>query len=235
MGHCEEETMKKEGKFVLMSREELKTYIPELEKVKKFKYIQQHHTVSPAYKDVKNNHFQLMKGMENYHVATLKMSEIAQHFSTFPDGSICTGRPLTKDGGGFSGSQNVNSITIENIGNFDVDKMSEEQKKSIILLNALLCRKFGIVPSVTTLPYHCWFKNKTCPGAGYFGGNTKTAAEKNFIPLIKSEIDRLSAFEEALKIVAEKADISYGFWLKKRGIDPSFEALIIKIAKSYGG
>ncbi len=227
--------MKQDGKFILMSREELKIYIQGLKDVKKFKYIQQHHTASPAYKDVKNNHFQLMKGMESYHVTTLKMSEIAQHFSTFPDGSICTGRPLTKDGGGFSGKQNLDSITVENVGNFDVDTMTEEQKKSIILLNALLCRKFDIIPSVTTLPYHCWFKNKSCPGIKYFGGNSKTAAEKDFIPLIKSQIEKLAAFEAALKIVAEKADTSYEFWLKKRGIDPSFEALIIKIADSYGG
>lgn len=227
--------MKKEGKFVLMSREELKTYIPELKEVKKFKYIQQHHTAVPSYKDVNNNHFQLMSGMENYHVTALKMSEIAQHFSTFPDGSICTGRPLTKDGGGLSGSQNIDSITIENVGNFDIDIMTEEQRESVILLNALLCRKFGVTPSVATLPYHCWFKNKTCPGIKFSGGNTKAAAEKNFLPLVRSEIERLSAFEEALKIVAEKADTPYGFWLKKRGIDPCFEALIIKIAKSYGG
>lgn len=227
--------MKKQGKFILMNREELKTYIYELKDTKKFKYIQQHHTASPSYKDVKDNHTQLMQAMENYHVDTLKMSEIAQHFSTFPDGTICTGRPLTKDGGGFSGSQNFDSITIENVGNFDTDTMTEEQKQSIILLNALLCRKFDITPSVSTLPYHCWVKNKSCPGAKYFGGNSKKAAENNLIPLIKSQIDKLAAFEKALKIVSQRANISYEYWFKRRGIDPYFEALIIKIANSYGG
>ncbi|OPX43840.1 N-acetylmuramoyl-L-alanine amidase [Ruminiclostridium hungatei] len=227
--------MKQDGKFLLMDRQELKSYITCLKNVKKFSCIQQHHTAAPSYKDVKNNNFQLMKGMEDYHVKTLKMSEIAQHFSTFPDGSICTGRPLTKDGGGFYGNQNLNSITIENVGNFDVDIMTDEQRESIILLNALLCRRFDITPSAETLPYHCWVKNKSCPGTGYFGGNTKEKAESNFIPAVKAEIEKLKAFEEALKTVAEKAGTSYDFWLRKRGIDPSFEALIIKIAKSYGG
>lgn len=227
--------MKKHGRFILMSREELKTYISELKDIKSFKYIQQHHTASPAYKDVKDNHIQLMQAMENYHVKTLKMSEIAQHFSTFHDGSICTGRTLTKDGGGFSGSQNLHSITIENVGNFDTDTMTEEQKESIILLNALLCRKLDITPSVSTLPYHCWINNKSCPGVKYFGGNSKAAAENIFIPLIKTKMEKLAAFEKALKIVSIKANTSYEFWLKKRGIDPCFEALIIKIASSYGG
>lgn len=39
-------------------------------------------------------------------------------------------------------------------------------------------------------------------------------------------------YEEALKIVAEKVDTPYDFWLKKKNIDPSFPALIIKIAKA---
>jgi len=38
-------------------------------------------------------------------------------------------------------------------------------------------------------------------------------------------------FEQALKIVADKIDTSYDFWLQKKDMDPSFPALIIKIAK----
>ncbi|WP_313559082.1 hypothetical protein [Ruminiclostridium cellobioparum] len=50
---------------------------------------------------------------------------------------------------------------------------------------SLLCRKFSIVPSVTTLSYNCWFKNRAWPGTRY---------------------KKLSALKEAFKIVAEKAD-----------------------------
>lgn len=225
--------MKQEGKFILMNHNEFTDYIDKLKNVKKFTSIQQHHTASPSYKDVKDNHIALMKAMESYHVSTLKMSEIAQHFSTFPDGLICVGRTLTKDGGGFLGTQNKDSITIENVGNFDVDVMTDEQKQSILLLNALLCRKFGIVPSTQTMPYHCWVKNTSCPGKNYFGGTAKAIADKNFIPLVKAAMEEEMTFEQALKIVADRADTPYDFWLKKKGIDPSFPALIIKIAKSY--
>jgi hypothetical protein len=227
--------MKQDGKFILLNCAELKPYIESLKGCKIFKTIQQHHTSSPSYKDFKNNHFELMKGMENYHVNTVKMSEVAQHFSTFPDGTICVGRPLTKDGGGFLGKQNTNAITLEHVGNFDSDVMTEEQKKSIILLNALLCIKFSITPSTVSLPYHCWVKNKSCPGTKFFGGNTRAVAEKNFIPLIKTAMVEPMTYEQAIKIVAEKVDTPASFWLKKRNIDPSFEALIIKMAKYIKG
>ena len=45
------------------------------------------------------------------------------------------------------------------------------------------------------------------------------------IPEVKTE------FEQALRIVADAVDTDYDFWLKKKDIDPSFPALIIKIAK----
>lgn len=183
--------MKQEGKFILMNREELKTYIEGLKGSKKYTNIQQHNTGDPDYKDFKNNHIAMMKSMENYHINNKGMSEIAQHFSTFPDGLICVGRPLTKDGGGFLGKQNTNAITLEHVGNFDTDIMTEEQKKSIVLLNSLLCKKFNIIPSTVTLPYHCWVKSTQCPGLKFFGGRTKIDAEKNFIPLIKAKIDEL--------------------------------------------
>ena len=222
--------MKQEGKFILMNQEEFKIYTEGLIGYKKFTSIQQHHTASPSYKDFKNNHIQLMKSMENYHVKNLKMSEIAQHFSTFPDGTICVGRPLTKDGGGFLGDQNKDSITIENVGNFDVDIMTREQKQSIVLLNACLCKKFEIGPSLGSLPYHCWVKNKSCPGTKWFGGNSRASAVRDFIPLVKEALKDLD-FEEDLKIVVDEVDTSYEFWLKKKDIDPSFPALIIKFAK----
>ena len=218
-----------------MDRGELRVYIEGLKGAKTFKTIQQHHTASPAYKDVKNNHFQLMKGMENYHVGTLKMSEIAQHFSTFTDGTICAGRPLTKDGGGFLNPLNKNSITIENVGNFDSDIMTEEQKQSIILLNALLCKKFNIVPSTSTLIYHRWVQNKSCPGLKWFEGNTRTAAERYFIPLVKAAMEEPMTFEQALDIVSRKVNTVYQYWLKRKDIDPAFSALIIKVAKAFGG
>ena len=60
------------------------------------------------------------------------------------------------------------------------------------------------------------------------------------LKVFKNEIEKLTSnkemtFEQALEIVAEKADTVYQYWLKRKDIDPAFSALIIKIAKSYGG
>lgn len=144
-------------------------------------------------------------------------------------------RPAAKDGGGFLNPLNKDSITIENVGNFDSDIMTEEQKQSIILLNALLCKKFNIVPSTSTLIYHCWVQNKSCPGLKWFEGNTRTAAERYFLPLIKAAMEDVMTFEQALEIVSNKVNTVYQYWLKRKDIDPAFSALIIKVAKALGG
>lgn len=44
-------------------------------------------------------------------------------------------------------------------------------------------------------------------------------------------IKEVMTYEQAISIVAEKVDTPASFWLKKRDIDPSFSALIIKFAK----
>ena len=69
----------------------------------------------------------------------------------------------------------------------------------------------------------------------WFGGNTRTDAEKNFIPLIKAAMEEPLTFEQALEIVSKKVDTVYQYWLKRKDIDPAFSALIIKIAKAFGG
>lgn len=230
--------MKQDGKFILMNRDEFKVYMENLKDCKSFSSIQQHHTASPSYKNCKNdNEILLMKSMERYHMNNLGMSCIAQHISTFPNGLICIGRPFAKDGGGFYGIQNKNSITIENVGNFDSDVMTEEQKNSILLVNAVLCKKFKITPSINNLIYHCWVKNKSCPGNNFFGGNTKEDANKYFIPLIKSKINELYnskpkeiTFDEALKIVANKIDTSYNYWYSRKDCNKYFKSLVIKLS-----
>lgn len=233
--------MKQDGQFILMTKEEFKNYIDNLKVNKKFTTIQVHHTASPSYSNcTSTNQIKLMKSMKNYHL-NRGFQDIAQHCSTFPSGEICLGRPFTLNGGGFLGKQNNDSITIENVGNFDIngDTMTKEQKETIVFVYSVLCHKFNIVPNISTILYHTWMPdaNKSCPGKNFFGGNTKEDANRYFIPLIKSKIEELYfpkpkeiTFEEALKIVADKIDTPYEFWLSKKDIHPSFPALVKKIA-----
>lgn len=127
---------------------------------------------------------------------------IAQHFSIFPNGKITTGRDLNSTPIGIKG-WNYGAICIEIYGNFDYkhDVMNSSQKKSVIALYALLCKKFNIIPGTDTIRAHCWFTSsgtyigdynpsksaKTCPGTNFMGiGNTKASFVNHFYPMIKN-------------------------------------------------
>lgn len=48
---------------------------------------------------------------------------------------------------------------IENLGNFDSahDVMTGKQKETIVYTTALLCIKFGLIPSIESITYHHWW------------------------------------------------------------------------------
>ena len=181
-----------------------------LGKQPKYRYtgLQIHHTGSPEYKHFyKSNgthedELTRQQSMKSYHVKTNGWSDIAQHFTVFPNGKIVTGRALSKTTAiGITG-WNTNKICIEIYGNFDKGKdiMTAEQKQAVITLYGELCKHFGITPSTSTIKPHAWFTSsgrdlgtyvagksrKTCPGTNFMGfGNTRSAIENNFIPMIK--------------------------------------------------
>lgn len=196
--------MEKKDKFILMNREEFKDYILKLKLSRKIERLQNHHTYIPSYKDFKNkNYFNLLIGMEISHIQR-GFEEIAQNLTIFPDGIVALCRDLNKTPAGIKGA-NSGSICIENLGNFDkgMDIMTPDQKASIIYINALLCKKFNLKPDTQTIIYHHWYdlesgdrtrditKTKSCPGTNFFSGNTLEAAQKNFLPLILSQIKSL--------------------------------------------
>lgn len=129
---------------------------------------------------------------------------IAQHFSIFPNGKITTGRDLNSTPIGIKG-WNEGAICVEIYGDFDYkqDVMTSSQKKSVIALYALLCKKFNLTPGSDTIRPHCWFTSsgtyigdynplmsaKSCPGTNFMEiGNTKSAFINNFYPLIKNHM-----------------------------------------------
>ena len=169
--------------------------------------IQQHHTYIPSYNQFNGkNHFELQKGMRDYHVNSNGWGDIGQHFTIFPDGIILTGRSLENSPACIYG-QNAQSICIENLGNFDKgnDTMNDSQKKAIVSISATLCLKFNLSPNINSIVYHHWFNlstgernngtknNKTCPGTGFFNGNTIKDCEKYFIPLVNDKLKTLSS------------------------------------------
>lgn len=201
-----------QGQYILMTREEFRKWLLNNQFNRKISLIQQHHTWLPSYKNFNgSNHFQLLRGMENFHVKKRKWKNIAQNITTFPDGKIAISRPLNIAPEGSIGVRaNSVGIAIENVGNFDLghDVMTKEQKETIVYITALLSIKFGLTPSIDSITYHHWWDMKTgervlnksaghmvksCPGTGFFGGNTTTSAKKHFYPLVTSKMQEIRA------------------------------------------
>ncbi|MBB5394539.1 SH3 domain-containing protein [Mucilaginibacter sp. AK015] len=184
--------------FTLMSIQEFETWIDARQLARTVLTIQEHHTYSPAYTQFNgSNHFALQQGMKNYHVNANGWSDIGQHFTTFPDGTIMTGRSLEKSPACIVG-QNANAICIENLGNFDSgkDAMAPAHRDTIIRITAKLCKRFRLPVNTNSIVYHHWFdlstgernngtkNNKTCPGTSFFGGNKVADCIANFLPLV---------------------------------------------------
>lgn len=204
-----------DGKFVLMTREEFRDWIFNQKFTRKVAKVQQHHTHQPSYKQFNgSNYFALMKGMEEYHVTGMKWSMISQQLTTFPDGKVAVGRPFDIAPEGSFGLQNkeamhkieADAIAIENLGNFDDNHMTAEQKETIVTVTALLMLKYGLAPSIDSITYHHWWDInsgervldsshghavKTCPGTEFFGGNSTASAKNNLYPLVRIKMQEI--------------------------------------------
>ena len=208
--------------FTLMTIDEFETWIKRQSVNRTIRLIQLHHTWSPAYKDFKGDHFATQQGMKSYHVNGAGYADIAQQFTTFPDGKICTGRSMNTAPAGIVGA-NSNGICIENLGNFDAggDTMTAAQKDTIIRMVAALLKKFGLNAS-TGVTMHAWWTAggtslgdyvpsrscKTCPGTRFMNltnGNTKAVYNKSIKPLIEAAMN--GTYQKEDDEVVEKINI----------------------------
>lgn len=200
--------------FVKLKPNEFYSWLSVQKVSRSVRLIQLHHTWQPNYSTFNKypDGFTLQKNMQTFH-KNQGWADIGQHFSVFPDGSIITGRSLNKSPAGIVGG-NTGAICIENVGNFDKggDNMTEAQKNAIIILVQSLMKKFGL--NTSSIRYHCWYtaggtylgdynpsrSAKTCPGTNFFGGNTKSAFEKNLKPLLEGNVNVVK--EEDLPMTA---------------------------------
>jgi hypothetical protein len=204
-----------QGQYILMTKDEFRDWLFRNKFTRKISLIQEHHTWAPSYKHFNgSNHFLLLKGMENYHVKEMGWKNIAQNITTFPDGKVAVCRPFNIAPEGSIGLlANTTGLAIENVGNFDIgnDVMTKEQEETIVYITALLCIRFGLTPSIDSITYHHWwnyktkervldnskeYEVKTCPGTGFFGGNSPNSAKNNFYPLVSRKMEEILATME---------------------------------------
>lgn len=217
--------MKTQNGFVLMKgSNEIRAFLKGKKVTRTISGIQIHHMALPDYstwektdkKIFSEPHFGRTNSLNEYGKNTWGSRDengkyIAQHFNVFPDGYITSGRSLNSTPIGIKG-WNTGKICIEIYGNFDKgkDTMTQAQKEAIIALVGELCNRFSITPSQNTLRYHAWYSaggtylgdytpgrsTKTCPGTGFFGGNTMASFKSNFLPAINKYIRSGSASVE---------------------------------------
>ena len=180
--------------FLLFGRAEFFKWLFQSEFSRQITRVQQHHTYRPNYAhwNDKPDQFHWCKSMKRSHLKR-GFSDIGQHITTFPDGSICICRDFNKTGAGIKG-KNARSIVIEHLGDFDIgqDDITSEHFKTALFVTAALCIRFDIEVNEDTILYHTWFASyKSCPGTNFFGGNTKEDAKNNFYPQIEAMIETL--------------------------------------------
>ena len=125
-----------------------------------------HHTWRPRGSQYQGE--QTVRGMWRYHTQDLGWSDIAQHVSIAPDGSIWTGRPWDRppaSARGFNGNPMAGPFMIEVIGDFDrgEETLEGDQRHAlvetaaaILSANGLSHRRVRFHNEMTTL--------KSCPG-----------------------------------------------------------------------
>ncbi|RPK28774.1 peptidoglycan recognition protein family protein [Paenibacillus xylanexedens] len=208
--------MIQKGNFLLLDIDEFRPWLQKQTITRNINRLQVHHTASPNYTTrqvvngvAKQDIWKCLEGMRTYHLSQ-GWSGTGQNITVVENGQIAISldRDLNNTPAGIAGS-NTGAICVEIIGNFDKggDTMADIQKQAVVHLYACLAEKLNLFVNTNTIVYHAWYapktgirlpdfipgkSSKTCPGTSFFGdGNTIAAANKNFIPQIKAELESL--------------------------------------------
>lgn len=194
--------MRQQYGFKLFNTGEFEEWLDSQKIGRDVSYVQEHHTFLPSYKQFKgDNHFELQKNMKHHHVVNNGWSDIGQHLTIFPDGTVMTGRSFERSPACIKG-RNAHSVCIESVGDFDEgkDQMTDEQREAILKVTAALCKRFNVEVNTDRIVYHHWYNldtgernngtgsNKSCPGTAFFGGNKVENANAHFIPLVQAQL-----------------------------------------------
>jgi hypothetical protein len=125
--------------------------------------IHMHHTWRPNHSQYRG--LASIKAMYDYHVNTNGWSDIAQHISIAPDGTVWTGRPWNKTPASAVGYSHQKVFMFETIGDFDTgkDPLRGAQLDTVILVIASMMSRFNL--GRAALKFHNEMSPKSCPGS----------------------------------------------------------------------
>ncbi|HEX8443458.1 MAG TPA: caspase family protein [Allosphingosinicella sp.] len=124
-----------------------------------------HHTWRPTQRDYSGR--RTIEGMWRHHTQTNGWSDIAQHVSTAPDGTIWIGRNFNwapASAAGFNGNSSAGPFMIEMIGDFDIgrEQPTAKQKEATLAVIKAVQDRFKLTPQ--HLRFHNEMSKKSCPG-----------------------------------------------------------------------
>ena len=125
-----------------------------------------HHTWRPNHAQYRGH--DTILSMWRYHTQELHWSDIAQHVTIGPDGTIWPGRDWNKppaSASGYNGNTAFGPFMIEMVGDFDAgrDRLEGAQRAATLEVIAAVQARFNLPER--SLHFHRSMSQKTCPGS----------------------------------------------------------------------
>lgn len=152
--------------FKQLTRDQFADLLSQFHFTRKINAVHMHHTWRPN-RSMYRGHDTIVS-MWRYHTQTNGWSDIAQHISIAPDGTIWLGRNWNMppaSASGHNGNRDAGPFMFEMIGDFDrgSDPFDGEQHRTAIEVIARVQMRFGLPPG--TLQLHNMMSSKSCPGS----------------------------------------------------------------------
>ena len=155
--------------FKQINREQFAAVLEKFEFKRQIDHVHMHHTWRPRHSDynVENGSASIL-GMYNFHTQTNGWSDIAQHITIAPDGTIWLGRDWNSppaSAKNHNGTKAQGPFMFEMIGDFDEgqDLLEGEQRKTVVDVIARVQKRFNLPPE--SLLFHSALSAKSCPGS----------------------------------------------------------------------
>ncbi|MCB2377076.1 caspase family protein [Hymenobacter sp. BT635] len=155
------------GRFKKLTLDEFAALVDRFPFTRRINAVHMHHTWRPNHSQYRGE--ASIEAMWRFHTQTNGWSDIAQHVTIGPDGSIWTGRNWNQapaSASGHNGNGQLGPFMFEMVGDFDKgkDPFGGRQREAALHVVAHILRRFNL--GAKALHFHREMSTKTCPGSG---------------------------------------------------------------------